>query len=300
MTHKPRHIGGTPGASGPPGRNYPVSKPSPAPPGERGGGGYVEPKQEKEVKIKPETGKSGPPGRDYPVIPPKDTDKIAGPIQGLVSPPIIPPKKDEDKIAGPIQGLVSPHITPDKIIIPPKKDEDKIAGPIRGLVSPLIIPPKKDEKDDSIEVFKNQSDYNLWNRNEFGRHVTYNKEMSRTIRNYAQSKGLPRYGNDFVEKLYNFTGAAQAAAQYPTVKGYSAAGLTVLAAGYQLASAGLNVYKQKENLTEAVANATSDFFQNVKGIYSAELYKDDEQFENYEIQLIYDAFNKIDKYVASQ
>ena len=28
MTHKPRHSGGTPGASGPPGRNYPVSKPS--------------------------------------------------------------------------------------------------------------------------------------------------------------------------------------------------------------------------------------------------------------------------------
>ena len=250
MTHRPRHSGGTPGASGPPGRNYSVSKPSPAPPGERGGGGYVEPKQEKEVKIKPGTGESGPPGRNYPVIPPKD--------------------------------------------------EDKIAGPIRGLVSPPIIPPKKDKKEDYIKLFKNTADYNLSNRNEFERHVTYNKEMSLIIRDYAQSKGLPRYGNDFVEKLYNFTGAAQAAAQYPTVKGYSAAGLTVLAAGYQLASAGLNVYKQKENLTEAVANATSDFFQNVKGIYSAELYKDDEQFENYEIQLIYDAFNKIDKYVASQ
>ena len=272
MTHRPRHSGGTPGASGPPGRNYSVSKPSPAPPGERGGGGYVEPKQEKEVKIKPGTGESGPPGRNYPVIPPKDEDKIAGPIQGLVSPPIVPPKKDEDKIA----------------------------GPIRGLVSPPIIPPKKDKKEDYIKLFKNTADYNLSNRNEFERHVTYNKEMSLIIRDYAQSKGLPRYGNDFVEKLYNFTGAAQAAAQYPTVKGYSAAGLTVLAAGYQLASAGLNVYKQKENLTEAVANATSDFFQNVKGIYSAELYKDDEQFENYEIQLIYDAFNKIDKYVASQ
>ena len=43
MTHNPRHSGGTPGASGPPGRNYPVSKPSPAPPGEKGGGGYVAP-----------------------------------------------------------------------------------------------------------------------------------------------------------------------------------------------------------------------------------------------------------------
>ena len=28
MAHKPRHSGGTPGESGPPGRNYPVSKPS--------------------------------------------------------------------------------------------------------------------------------------------------------------------------------------------------------------------------------------------------------------------------------
>ena len=31
MTHKPRHTGGTPGASGPPGRNYPVSKSSVTP-----------------------------------------------------------------------------------------------------------------------------------------------------------------------------------------------------------------------------------------------------------------------------
>jgi len=48
MTHKPRHSGGVPGASGPPGRNYPVSKPSPAPPGEKGGGGYVAPSQPKQ------------------------------------------------------------------------------------------------------------------------------------------------------------------------------------------------------------------------------------------------------------
>ena len=48
MSHKPWHS--PPGASGPPGRKYPVSKPSPAPPGEKGGGGYVEPKQEKKVE----------------------------------------------------------------------------------------------------------------------------------------------------------------------------------------------------------------------------------------------------------
>ena len=116
------------------------------------------------------------------------------------------------------------------------------------------------------------------------RHRIYNGEMSRIIRDYAQSKGLSRYGNNFVEKLYNFTGAAQAAAQYPT----STLGLTVLSAGYQLAGAGTSVYRQKENPTEALVNGASDFFQNIKGIYSAEKFKDNKQFENYEIQLIYD------------
>ena len=58
MTHKPRHSGGTPGASGPPGRNYPVYKPSPAPPGERGGGGYVAPIVPK-IKPKPDTDNKG-------------------------------------------------------------------------------------------------------------------------------------------------------------------------------------------------------------------------------------------------
>ena len=52
MTHRPRHSGGTPGASGPPGRNYSVPKSSPAPPGEKGGGGYVAPLVPK-IKPKP-------------------------------------------------------------------------------------------------------------------------------------------------------------------------------------------------------------------------------------------------------
>ena len=46
MTHRPWHS--PPGASGPPGRNYPVSKPSLAPPGEKGGGGYVAPSKPKQ------------------------------------------------------------------------------------------------------------------------------------------------------------------------------------------------------------------------------------------------------------
>ena len=48
MTHSPHHSGGVPGMSGPPGKNYPVSKPSPAPPGEKGGGGYVAPSKPKQ------------------------------------------------------------------------------------------------------------------------------------------------------------------------------------------------------------------------------------------------------------
>ena len=218
MTHKPRHSGGTPGVSGPPGRNYPVSKPSPAPPGEKGGGGYV-----------------------------------------------APPKPKQD-----IKSLM----TSDKA---------------------YEVTPLKDEKDYFVKVFNNTSNYMLYDRDDFDRHRIYNGEMSRIIRDYAQSKGLPRYGNDFVEKLYNFTGAAQAASQYPT----SALELAVFSAGYQLLGAGVNAYKQKETPMEALANGASDFFQNIKGIYSAEKYKDDEQFKNYEIQLIYDAFNKIDNYVVS-
>ena len=178
MTHKPRHSGGTPGVSGPPGRNYPVSKPSPAPPSEIGGGGYVAPSKPKPFVPKP----SIPPG-----------EKGGG---GYVAPP--KPKQD-------IKSLM----TSDKA---------------------YEVTPLKDEKDYFVKVFNNTSNYMSYDRDDMDRHRVYNGEMSRIIRDYAQSKGLSRYGNDFVEKLYNFTGAAQAAAQYPT----SALGLTVQAAGYQL------------------------------------------------------------------
>lgn len=101
MTHKPRHSGGTPGASGPPGRNYPVSKPSPAPPGEKGGGGYVEPKQEK---------------------------KIASPVEGLLSKPKPTEKKPEKIVTtgtteGPV-GLGSPPP-----VIKTKKKKQITEGP---------------------------------------------------------------------------------------------------------------------------------------------------------------------------
>ena len=70
MTHRPRHSGGTPGASGPPGRNYSVPKSSPAPPGEKGGGGYVAPLVPKiKPKIKPKPKPK--PDTDVPKIKPK-------------------------------------------------------------------------------------------------------------------------------------------------------------------------------------------------------------------------------------
>ena len=82
MTHKP-------GASGPPGRNYPVYKPSPAPPGEKGGGGYVAPIVPK-IKPKPDTDNKGdsivPKIKPKPKPKPKDKDigkgrKISGPTR---------------------------------------------------------------------------------------------------------------------------------------------------------------------------------------------------------------------------
>jgi len=131
MTHKPRHSGGTPGASGPPGRNYPVSKPSPAPPGEKGGGGYVAPIVPK-IKPKPDTDDKGDPivPKIKPKPKPKDKDigkgrKISGPTRRkkskkfslLAKPGEAPPEvvKENQSIFGqynigldsPVQSLMS-------------------------------------------------------------------------------------------------------------------------------------------------------------------------------------------------
>ena len=70
MTHRPRHAGKGPSRS-----QQRISKPSPAPPGERGGGGYTAPSKPKPFVTKP----SAPPGEKggggY-VAPPKKTKKV--------------------------------------------------------------------------------------------------------------------------------------------------------------------------------------------------------------------------------
>ena len=102
MPHRPWHSPPPPGMSGPPGRNYPVSKPSPAPPGEKGGGGYIEPKQEKKIYVEP-----------------KQEKKIAGPVEGLLSQP--PEKK---VITGTTEGPVGLGSPPPEV----KKTKKKKSG----------------------------------------------------------------------------------------------------------------------------------------------------------------------------
>lgn len=87
MTHRPRHSGGTPGASGPPGRNYSVPKSSPAPPGEKGGGGYVAPlvpKIKPKPKPKPDTDNKS--NSIIPKIKPKPIDKDIGTSRKISAP----------------------------------------------------------------------------------------------------------------------------------------------------------------------------------------------------------------------
>ena len=89
MTHRPRHSGGTPGASGPPGRNYSVPKSSPAPPGEKGGGGYVAPlvpKIKPKIKPKPKPDTNNKSNSIIPKIKPKPIDKDTGTSRKISAP----------------------------------------------------------------------------------------------------------------------------------------------------------------------------------------------------------------------
>ena len=118
------------------------------------------------------------------------------------------------------------------------------------------------------------------------RHVEFNKEMSNAIREYATAKGVTNAWSDnkFIDELYNFTGAAQSSSMYPMTQGLQ----TVAAAAYQGLDAVIETYQGKSKPMKALSDGVSDFFQNVKGIFS-ESKSDDELLE--------DAFDKIDKYV---
>ena len=118
------------------------------------------------------------------------------------------------------------------------------------------------------------------------RHIEFNKEMSNAIREYATAKGVTNAWSDnkFIDELYNFTGAAQSSSMYPMTQ----VPQTIYSAAYQGLDAIIETYQGKSKPMKALSDGVSDFFQNVKGIFS-ESKSDDELLE--------DAFDKIDKYV---
>lgn len=118
------------------------------------------------------------------------------------------------------------------------------------------------------------------------RHKEFNQEMSNAIREYATAKGVRNAWSDnkFIDELYNFTGAAQSSSMYPMTQ----VPQTIYSAAYQGLDAIIETYQGKSKPMKALSDGVSDFFQNVKGIFS-ESKSDDELLE--------DAFDKIDKYV---
>ena len=121
------------------------------------------------------------------------------------------------------------------------------------------------------------------------RHFAFNQEMSNAIREYATAKGVTNAWSDnkFIDELYNFTGAAQSSSMYPMTQ----VPQTIYSAAYQGLDAVIETYQGKSKPMKALSDGVSDFFQNVKGIFS-EPKSDDELLE--------DAFDKIDKYVKGE
>ena len=119
------------------------------------------------------------------------------------------------------------------------------------------------------------------------RHFAFNQEMSNAIREYAAAKGVTNaWGNNtFIDKLYNFTGAAHSSSMYPGTQ----VSQSIYAAAYQGLDAVIETYQGKSKPMKALSDGVSDFFQNVKGIFSAPKSED---------ELLEEAFDKIDNYVA--
>ena len=119
------------------------------------------------------------------------------------------------------------------------------------------------------------------------RHFAFNQEMSNAIREYAAARGVKNAWGDnkFIDKLYNFTGAAHSSSMYPGTQ----VPQSIYAAAYQGLDAVIETYQGKSKPMKALSDGGSDFFQNVKGIFSAPKSED---------ELLEEAFDKIDNYVA--
>ena len=293
MTHRPRHAGKGPSRS-----QQRISKPSPAPPGERGGGGYTAPSKPKPFVTKP----SAPPGEKggggY-VAPPKKTKKVI---------------VDTSEDTGREKGIKKYATTGLKELGRHRKqkvfsimqnlnlstDEKKKAIQTQNLTGAFESHRKKlpqySERDilrgtKYIGGTKNISLYNP------ERHKVFNAEMSNVIRNYSERFGLDRY-DPFVNDIYSQLGAKQFALQYNAAFG---SGREVTGIGNILGLVASPIYQfgselAKSSPNEYFAKAASDTLLNWKGIFSTsseetKAYKADPN--EFEQQLIEDSIMKI-------
>ena len=296
-TRSPRQSGGTPksgtGASGPPGRNYPVSKPTP----------FVDKRVTKSVSTSDvATGKfTGGTQRATPkpepdktfikkVTPPIDTSGDTGREAGIKKYATTGlkelGKKRKEKVIGILE---DPNIssTQKRNVI----TKQNLGGAYQSLINPILAKNPETQKitQDRIKN-KRINAYGSQNFNKLDprRHFAFNQEMSNAIREYAYSMGVTDAwrGNQFIDNLYNFTGAAHSASMYPGTQ----IPQSIYSAAYQGFDAVVEAARGAIKPLEALSSGASDFFQNIKGIWSEPKSED---------QLLNDAFNKINKYVAS-
>ena len=293
MTHRPRHSGKGPSRS-----QQRISKPKPfvtkpsAPPGEKGGGGYVAPpKPKQDVKSLMTSDKA------YKVTVPKKTKKVivdtsgdTGREKGIKKYVTTGLKELGEHRKKKVIGILEdPNIsrTQKEAII----TEQNLGGAYQSLVNPILAKNPETQKI-TQKLIKNKriNAYGSQDFNKFDprRHFAFNQEMSNAIREYAYSMGVTNaWGdNQFIDNLYNFTGAAHSSSMYPGTKSLQ----SIYAAAYQGLDAVIETYQGKAEPLKALSDGVSDFFQNIKGIWSEPKSED---------QLLNDAFNKINEYVAS-
>ena len=201
---------------------------------------------------------------------PHSTGTTHGPV-GMGSPPPKPKPEPKPK--------PQPEPEPETQPEPEPEPEPKISGLMVDNNTNL----RNKIKTKRINAYGSQ-DFGRLNPN---RHFAFNQEMSNAIREYAAAKGVTNaWGNNtFIDKLYNFTGAAHSSSMYPGTQ----VSQSIYAAAYQTLDAVIETYRGKSKPMKALSDGVSDFFQNVKGIFSTPKSED---------ELLEEAFDKIDNYVA--
>ena len=219
---------------------------------------------------------------------PHSTGTTHGPV-GMGSPPP-KPKPTTTTTSGPV-GMGSPPPKPKPEPKPKPKPEPETETKPEPEPKPKISGLMVDNNTNLRNKIKTKR-INAYGSQDFGRlnpnrHFAFNQEMSNAIREYAAAKGVTNaWGNNtFIDKLYNFTGAAHSSSMYPGTQ----VSQSIYAAAYQTLDAVIETYRGKSKPMKALSDGVSDFFQNVKGIFSTPKSED---------ELLEEAFDKIDNYVA--